>query len=84
MDVVGLWLDECCNVDPPLFTTARESFLSFSIWLKNNGFRPWNSTSFGRKIKLRFNRRRGRLGTGYDGFNLKDPFWPPEVDGLNV
>jgi hypothetical protein len=84
MDVLGLWLDDACNMGEGLSTTAKEAFLSFSFWLKNNGFRPWNVTSFGNKIKeRRFKRARNGHGVVYRGFTLKDPFYP-QTDGLPV
>ena len=83
MDVLGLWLDEACNIREDLSTTAKESFLCFSLWLKNNGFRPWNVTSFGNKVKERFKRSRNGHGVVYRGFTLKNPFYS-QVDGLPV
>ena len=81
MDVFGSWLGECCNVREELYTTAKHSFGCFNIWLQTNGFRPWNRTSFGRKVQERFKRDRNAHGVVYRGFTLKDPFIH-QVDGL--
>src|SRR5207249_3524506 len=81
MDVLGLWLEECCNIGDALYTTATHSFLSFNAWLMRNGFRSWNRTSFGRKVKERFKGGRNAHGVVYHGFTLKDPF-VHQVDGL--
>ncbi len=81
MDVFGSWLDERCNVGEALYTTAKHSFACFSSWLQANGFRPWNRTSFGRKVQERFKRDRNAHGVCYHGFTLKHPF-VLQVDGL--
>lgn len=66
VDSVGLWLEDCCTLDPHgfLFSTAvRESYQN---WCRENGFEPKGATNFNESL-----RRRGlkpnttkRSGTG--------------------
>ena len=71
MDILGQWLDECCEVGDDLETPARPAYDSFRTWSVFNGFRGWTSATFGRKVRERFAVRRTSAAMIYRGFRLK-------------
>src|SRR5205823_2089842 len=71
MDLLGQWLNECCNEGQTLSVAAREAYGCYKSWAFQNGYKPWTEAAFGRKVAERFKRRRTAKGNSYDGFELK-------------
>ena len=60
-DLVGLWIEECCEVDPTARATAKCLWSSFGSWARGSGYdiSDWNATRFGRTLgEKRFTRRK--------------------------
>ena len=79
MDLFGQWLEECCDLNAELETTAVYAYACFKNWSGFNGFKGWTNARFGRKVKERFQSRRTADSTLYKGFGVKkdaDIFWP--------
>jgi putative DNA primase/helicase len=71
MDVLGQWLDECCERGEGFEIAAHDAYFEFTQWLRANGFKSWTSTRLGRKLKERFLPRRRNHGIVYLGFRRR-------------
>ena len=62
-DVVGRFIDECCEIDKSYKITKRELYDFYKEWCEKNGERHQTSKKFGGLIKKRrqFNEKRGRV-----------------------
>ena len=62
-DVVGRFIDECCQIDESYKITKRELYDFYKEWCEKNGERHQTSKKFGGLIKKRrqFNEKRGRV-----------------------
>jgi len=79
MDIVGGWLDACCETDPEIvsdtFTPVRTLYKSFEEYVTKAGFRPLTENSLGRKLKHRgFERVRDARFRGYKGIALRQHY----------
>ncbi len=73
-DVIGLWVDDCCEVDAsqstaPWRENATEVARSYRDWCAANGHNPCSSTSLWRKLRKRF------------GFSEDPKVWPLPSNG---
>lgn len=71
MDIIGQWVNQCCDVRPNLSCRAGAAYDSYAQWAGANGIRQWSSTAFGRKLAERYGRTRTSAGNVYNGFDLK-------------
>ena len=62
-DVVGRFIDECCQIDKSYKITKRDLYDFYKEWCEKNGERHQTSKKFGGLIKKRrqFNEKRGRV-----------------------
>jgi putative DNA primase/helicase len=62
-DVIGRFIDECCEIDESYRITKRELYDFYKEWCEKNGERHHASKKFGGLIKKRrqFNEKRGRV-----------------------
>ena len=71
MDIMGQWIAESVDVGEAFEWTAAGAYVNYREWAESNGFRPMTSTSFGRKLGERFNKKRSRDGVTYVGLRLR-------------
>src|SRR5690606_15923290 len=46
-DVLGMWLDDCCHVDPDAWCATTALYESYTAWCKAEGIeRPWTRKSW--------------------------------------
>lgn len=50
MDVLALFLEQCCVKLPSAKTSAKELYLAYKIWCEENSERPLNQRSFGMRL----------------------------------
>ncbi len=50
MDLIGMWIDECCITVPHATAKASALYGSYKRWVEDNGGHPLNSTKFGLKL----------------------------------
>lgn len=71
-DVVGLWIDECCNVGSSLRCTSTILLNSFNRWATTNGHREIASKSLGIKLAEKgFEKDRSTSSRGWAGLDIK-------------
>lgn len=71
-DVVGLWIDECCNVGSSLRCTSSILHNSFNRWAATNGHREIASKSLGIKLAEKgFEKDRSTSSRGWSGLDIK-------------
>ena len=71
MDLLGLWLADCCIVDPALTIASTAAYWDYQVWAVASGLRPWSRIAFGRALRTRFKRDREGDGFFYTGLALK-------------
>jgi putative DNA primase/helicase len=71
-DTIGLFIEECCVVGADFAVRAKPLFEGYSIFCKENHFRPLGSRKFGEGLKLRFERGEDNKSRYYKGIRLKD------------
>ena len=50
-DVIGQWIDECCDVDPDAKESGSALYASYAEWARARGERhPFTGTAFGRRL----------------------------------
>lgn len=52
-DLVGQWIDECCQRGPALMATSRQLFNSWSNWATETGHTAGNQKSLGSALRAR-------------------------------
>ncbi len=50
MDLIGMWIEECCTTEPQATAQASALYGSYKRWVEDNGGHPLNSTKFGLKL----------------------------------
>jgi len=83
-DVVGRFIDECCQIDESYKITKRELYAFYKEWCEKNGERHQTSKKFGGLIKKRrqFSEKRGRVDDKvvrfWEGLKLADDVFDDE------
>lgn len=52
-DIVGMWIEECCEIDSECFTSNHGIYESYEGWAKSYGFRPLSQKNLAEKFKER-------------------------------
>jgi putative DNA primase/helicase len=74
MDVVGSFIEECCEVGSGLKIGATEIYKVYDKWAKEMNEHNFSQTQFGKKMADRFERRRTKQGNCYFGITLKNRY----------
>lgn len=75
-DVIGLWINDCAELDKYAKTPLRDVYNSYKGWADENGHKPMASKSLGDRLKERgvTDVRIGAAGTrGWSGIRLSHP-----------
>jgi P4 family phage/plasmid primase-like protien len=74
-DLLGLFLEDCCELDVQAFTSKISLFSEWTAWAEQNGHRVMNTNSFGRMINdrpdLQIEDVRRSEGRGWAGVRLR-------------
>ena len=68
MDVIGQWVDECCQVGMQHECKAGEAYSSYKFWSEQNGYKPMAAGTFGRDFGDRFRKIKRNDGNYFVGF----------------
>ena len=85
-DIVGLWLEECCNVktladwdllsntDKKIYTTlSSKLYDNFSEWaIRNNQHKGFGKIDFNKRIETQFTKKRNDKGISFERVRLCD------------
>lgn len=74
MDVIGAFLEECCEVSPTLSVGATDLFKAYDSWAREMNEHNFSQTQFGKKIADRYAKKRTKTKIIYQGIELKDDF----------
>ena len=71
MDVVGRFLEECCDINGSLKTKTSNLYLAYSSWCDQNGHHPMSNNAFGRELTRRGFEQKKSSGRWWVGIGLK-------------
>jgi putative DNA primase/helicase len=76
MDIVGLFVQDACVLDPKAVTPSKTLYDAFRDWCAENGYEPFGQTAFGRRLAAKgFSHGRayieGRLRRCWFGIRLR-------------
>ncbi|MCQ8128574.1 phage/plasmid primase, P4 family [Methylomonas rivi] len=72
-DLIGRWLAECCRQSPSFETSSTDIYSNYKQWCIDNGLKPANNISLGRRLGERgFNSRRSSGSTLWAGLAVND------------
>lgn len=83
MDVITMFIDECCVVDSKAEVKTNEIYSAYKQWASDNGQYVMSSTKFGRELGNKFEKRRSINNKFYIGITLLDDNKPYQL-GINV
>jgi putative DNA primase/helicase len=71
-DVIGRFIDECCNIHERLSVKARAIYSAYKLWAQQTGeLDVMTETAFGRRLAQKFKKDRDDSATTYEGIALK-------------
>jgi putative DNA primase/helicase len=70
-DLVQLWINENCEIDPKAHENASILFKDFDLWCRDNKEIPMTQTSFGRNMGKKFKRLTYSNGKYYVGIKMR-------------
>lgn len=74
MDVIGSFIEQCCETGPGYAIGATELFKAYDKWAREMNEHPFNQTNFGKKVADRFEKKKTKSGIRYIGIDLKKEF----------
>lgn len=74
MDVIGGFIEECCDMQSGYSVNATELFKAYTKWAKDMNEHQFTQTQFGRKIGDKFEKKKTKTGTRYLDVDLKKEF----------
>ena len=76
-DIIGSFLCECTIIEDGSRIATSELYNVYTLWAKENGYRPMNNKNFVAELRRRFDVRRGSAGNVVLGLSLdyiENPF----------
>ena len=71
MDVLGGWLEDCCQLSPTTTARAGQLYENYKTWCDSNGERPLSGRKFSQRLLERgFDKYRDKAGIQYIGLGL--------------
>lgn len=74
MDVIGSFIDECCEIGSGLKIGATEVYKVYDKWAKEMNEHNFSQTQFGKKMADRFEKKHTKIGRVYVGITLKKEY----------
>ncbi len=69
-DVIGVFLDECCEISPYVEVRAKIVFDAYNQWAEDNGYPQLSSRKLGDRFGTQFEKKRSAQGNIYIGLRL--------------
>jgi putative DNA primase/helicase len=70
-DLISIFLEECCTIDPDIKTPANTLYNTYKTWVEEGSRgRPMSATAFGRRMTKRFEKVKERSGMVYLGVGI--------------
>jgi putative DNA primase/helicase len=80
-DIVGQWLDDCCQLDPGARCQSRRLYSSFKAWAEAHGEAPGSARSLGDALRMRgFEPAKVERHRGWKGLTLRHHATGPESE----
>lgn len=76
MDVIENFINECCFVGKEYSYKAQELYEAYAAWAKKYNEYAMSSTMFGREIVKKFEKKKTKTGSVYQGISVKESFVP--------
>ena len=74
MDVISLFVDDCCEVGDSYRAPAGELFKKYQSWAKDNSEYSMSKQKFSREMKQKYEFNKTMKGRFYEGLKIKtDP-----------
>lgn len=70
MDVIGSFIEECCEVNPNFKVSSKEFYAAYKEWAREANEHEFTQTTFGKKVGDRFKKERKQNVTYYFGVDL--------------
>lgn len=70
MDVITLFVSECCEIGGEYQAPAGELFQKYKEWAKDNSEYSMSKQKFGKEMKQKFEYKRSRQGIFYQGLKI--------------
>ena len=70
-DVLGIFLDECCDFSPTATVRAGVLHAEYKRWCEKNGYYPMSMKTFGQRMGARFDKSSGKSRVFYRGLSIK-------------
>ena len=74
MDVIGSFIEQCCETGPGYAIGATELFKAYDKWSRDMNEHPFSQTQFGKKIIDKFKKKKTNGKIAYVGIDLKKEF----------
>lgn len=74
MDIIGAFIDECCETGPGYSIGATDLFKAYDKWARDMNEHPFSQTQFGKKAADRFEKSKSKGKVVYRGIDLKKEF----------
>ncbi len=74
MDVIGSFIEECCEIDSGLKIGATEIYKVYDKWAREMNEHNFSQTQFGKKMADRFEKKHTKIGRVYVGITLKKEY----------
>jgi len=71
-DLVGEWMEDCCQIDPAAATLKAAAYRNHKGWVEKSGMRPITQKRLSRQLKERGFPETYQGGKAYSGFRLND------------
>ena len=70
MDVITMFVSDCCEVGPDKKIPAGEIFKKYQQWAKDNSEYSMSKQKFGKEMRNKFEYKKGKQGRFYKGLTL--------------
>lgn len=74
MDVIGSFIEQCCETGPGYSIGATELFKAYDKWAKDMNEHGFTQTQFGKKVSDKYEKKKNKGKMIYRGISLKKEF----------
>lgn len=74
MDVIGSFIEQCCETGPGYSIGATELFKAYDKWAKDMNEHGFTQTQFGKKVSDKYEKKKTKSGMIYKGITIKKQY----------